>query len=71
MFLPKRDGVYYGKRNVFNLIKLNTFDKSNCNTLVSLETPEDNDMLMKINILNWENNLFTICIKPLMKVQMI
>ena len=63
MFLPKRDGVYYGKRNVFNLIKLNTFDKSNCNTLVSLETPEDNDMLMKINILNWENNLFTICDK--------
>ena len=63
MFLPKRDGVYYGKRNVFNLIKLNTFDKSNCNTLVSLETPEDNDTLMKINILNWENNLFTICDK--------
>lgn len=63
MFLPKRDGVYYGKRNVFNLIKLNTFDKSNCNTLISLETPEDNDMLMKINILNWENNLFTICDK--------
>lgn len=63
MFLPKRDGVYYGKRNVFNLIKLNTFDKSNCNTLISLETPEDNDMLMKMNILNWENNLFTICDK--------
>ena len=63
MFLPKRDGVYYGKRNVFNLIKLNTFDKTNCNTLVSLESPEDNAMLMKINLLNWENNVFTICDK--------
>ena len=63
MFLPKRDGVYYGKRNVFNLIKINTFDKTNCNTLISLESSEDNDMLMKINILNWENNLFTICDK--------
>lgn len=67
MFLPKRDGVYYGKRNVFNLIKLNTFDKTNCNTLVSLESPEDNNMLMKINLLNWENNVFTICDKATYK----
>ena len=40
------------KNGKVNLIKLNTFDKSNCNTLVSLETPEDNDMLMKNKYFN-------------------
>ena len=61
MWLQKKDGVYFGKKNFLNVCRKNIFDKTANNTIISLERNEDNIMLSNINMRNWEKSLFTVC----------